>query len=201
MVADLQLDSRRWQQQEGRGSPHVRDATRDKSFNQKLVRYENSQVHQSRQYHGPTPSAGMSPETPSSYAHGSGGQSYAGANPAAVYGGRQPVPAASYGEPNYVYGSQNPGYGQAPNAYYEQVNNAGYQPRTTSAPAYQYSNPPGGRESDQAYIDPRDPSRGTYPVYPPQPAGPSSTQRLDTGYPPSTRYIRFCGSAIISLPC
>lgn len=192
MVADLQLDSRRWLQ-EGRGSPHVRDATTVKHPNKPLVNYQDSQTHQSRQYYGPSTPAAPIQEPSPAYGHSSGG-SYPRESTAhpGYSSGRQPAPAAPYpSDPAYTYSQPPPGYIQQGN-YYVPASSAqpGYQqPRTTPTTTYPYPPPSGGREPEPQF-DPRDPRYSAYAVQQPPP---SSSSRHAEGYSPSTRYFRYDG--------
>ncbi|KAI9688206.1 MAG: hypothetical protein M1822_001712 [Bathelium mastoideum] len=162
MVADLQLDSRRWLQ-EGR------------------VSYPESRTHQSRQHYGPTTPAGPSPEVSTGYSPSVPNYSREGQQ--TVYtSGRQPAPATTYSEPNYTYAVPGPGYAP-PGAYYDQGSSPQYEPRTASATPYQYAQPAGGRDRGQ-YVEAMDP-RGAYPGYGGQQPGSSST-RIEQPYSPST---------------
>ena len=188
MVADLQLDSRRWLQ-EGRGSPHVKNAAGAKHPNKLPVKYQDSQTHQSRQYYGPSTPAVQTPEVSSVYSHPSSGSSYSREPAHPSYGGRQPPPVAYPNESDYTYGQPPPGYVQQ-GAYYIPVSaTPGYQqPRTTPTAAYPYAPPSGGREPDPQYIDPRDP-RAAYAYAQPPPA---TSSRHEAAYSPS-RYFGYDG--------
>ncbi|KAL9086825.1 MAG: hypothetical protein Q9165_006972 [Trypethelium subeluteriae] len=185
MVADLQLDSRRWLQevQQGRGSPHVRDAAAARHPDKMLVKYQDSQTHQSRQYYGPSTPAVATPET--SYTHSSSSSTYS-RDPMPGYSGRQPAPAASYAnDPEYTYG-QPQGYVQQGGYYVPAASAQGYQqPRTTPSASYPYPPPSGGRDPEPQYVDPRDP-RGAYPAYAAQPPPAAASSRHEAAYSPST---------------
>ncbi|KAF1816346.1 hypothetical protein P152DRAFT_120181 [Eremomyces bilateralis CBS 781.70] len=161
MTSDLKTDSTRWSQEQAR--------SRDPR-----AAYEDSQVHQSRQYWGPTAPGSSAPSgyTPtggaSSSHQGSTGHNYSGGStyPQAGQAGRQGqyAQAASYSH-------------QAP-AYTTTSSSQASYPAQAGYPAY----PPQGASQQDPYA-----ATQNYPGYPPQqpyqPADPRNPQN-PYGYPP-----------------
>lgn len=123
MVRDLQLDSRRWEQEVAQGQ----------------ASYTNSDTHRSRQYYGPSQTPGPEPPAaayPQSYpqVHPQPHQQAHGQQPSAVYAGSGYYQTYQQ-EPGYTYAppQHSPAYppGYAPNNSYPQ---GGYSATTSAHP-------------------------------------------------------------------
>ncbi|KAK7511891.1 uncharacterized protein IWZ02DRAFT_385266 [Phyllosticta citriasiana] len=166
MVQDLKQDSARWRAevQQGRGSPHARDAKLSKPPDKPVVAYQDSRTHQSRQYYGPS-----TPGPDAAYGAPPPAQGYADHPSAAGY--RAPAQNAYGGD--YTYAQPQSGYPQQGAPY---VPAPGYgQGQVRTAPAYGYSQP-SGREPDPHYPGHQDSPRYGYP--------PSTSAPPERVYPP-----------------
>lgn len=141
MVEDLKADSARWEQEQrqasaGRGqlsngiSPRGSEGSGWKS-NAPVVGYTNSQVHQSRQYYGPTePVPGAAP----SYASSTGTM-----DSQSTYGSNSSYQQPGYGSQQQSSYSQQPqaGYAIPDNQYYIAGSDMGVEPPRQRAPVQQ----------------------------------------------------------------
>ncbi|ORX98017.1 hypothetical protein BCR34DRAFT_628472 [Clohesyomyces aquaticus] len=123
MIADLKMDSQRWQQEAGRGSPYVRDHKVSRHPDASLVAYQDSRTHAARQHWGPS-----AVTAPTEYPQT-----------------REPAaPRSGYPAQQYPTGEHS-AYTTAPSTQqYQQsypVSQAAHQPRTQPDPYAGYSQP------------------------------------------------------------
>ncbi|KAF2197357.1 hypothetical protein GQ43DRAFT_435222 [Delitschia confertaspora ATCC 74209] len=145
MIQDLQLDSRRWRAESGRGSPQSQDCKVSRVPNVATVAYKDSRTHESRQYYGPTQPA----STPVEYPQSREPPRQAYPQPSSHY---PPGEHYTHAPPQSQYPPQQPAYTQ-------------YPPRTTQPPQYGgYAQPPQRESPYQATSDP------AYSYYQQQPA-------------------------------
>ncbi|KAI0400080.1 hypothetical protein F4802DRAFT_620375 [Xylaria palmicola] len=214
MIQDLKADSARWDQERRQQSANRNNAGGGtiasngvliRSSNTPPVQYRNSDIHQARQYHGPTETpypgtASSDPYDNSPRYPGSGLAGFTGAS--GSYSQQYATAQGGYAQPGYTantaqfapppgnvsYGTGHPvaptGYGQSPQE--TPYNMVGQNMRVGSqSQPDPYGSDPYGASRDQRG-DPRDqrvpvtttmpPARATYTT-----AGPSSTQP----FPPS----------------
>ncbi|KAI8950411.1 hypothetical protein F4801DRAFT_344929 [Xylaria longipes] len=223
MIQDLKADSARWDQERRQQSANRNNAGGGtiasngvliRSSNTPPVQYRNSDIHQSRQYYGPTEApysgtAGNDPYDNGPRYPGTGSSGYTGA--ASSYPQQYAASQGGYPQQSYTantahfapppgnvapYGTghpvASPGYGQSPQDPPYNIVGANLRAGTQSQPD-PYGNDPYGTARDPRG-DPRDqrvpvtstmaPARATYAT-----AGPSSTQSFAGqnayNYPPS----------------
>lgn len=160
MVQDLRTDSANFERSGARGSPHSDNTGFGQSYipNKPLGNYQESQVHQSRQYWGPTGAetqAAAAPPQPAAPVYATQSQSrYPPQASAAPPTQHYATTSAAYdGYPAQTAYSHNP----APSAYSaspagsDASRNYTYGSTASSTPSYQQ---PAGRQADPRQADP-----------------------------------------------
>lgn len=210
MIADLKADSARWSQEQAR-SRDPRGTSEERNYtisapNKGVVAYQDSQVHQSRQYWGPTSSAPAQSgqtTTSSGYTAPQGASSYQVSSSGHGYSSPSYPPGGSSGRQSQ-YPPSSGSYHQSP-AYTTSTSSppASY-PAQVSYPAYHqgegqqdpYAATPGYQGYAQQPYQPADPRNPQNPYgYPPRDGSASGTSQAGAypysqtgGYPPSQRY-------------
>ncbi|OAG02985.1 uncharacterized protein CC84DRAFT_939102 [Paraphaeosphaeria sporulosa] len=128
MIQDLRSDSQRWQAEKDRGrgggTPHIGDKKVTRHPDASVVAYQDSTIHASRQYHGPTTSDSYAAPSKPSYStptYGNSESPHYTTTPTAPYGshGYQAPPHSAHPaqprtDPQSAYYGQHASYASTP---------------------------------------------------------------------------------------